>query len=98
MMAKRPAADPSLPLLTLVPAPAAPPACCTSLCRRSPHTIWELQGDNDPVDVVEIGSKQLRSGGVYCVKLLGAYAMIDEGELDWKGAVPGSCVADRLVV
>ena len=38
------------------------------------------------MDVVEIGSKQLRSGGVYSVKLLGAYAMIDEGELDWKGA------------
>ena len=38
------------------------------------------------MDVVEIGRKQLRTGGVYCVKLLGAYAMIDEGELDWKGA------------
>ncbi len=37
------------------------------------------------MDVVEIGRKQLRTGGVYCVKLLGAYAMIDEGELDWKG-------------
>lgn len=45
-----------------------------------------LQGDNDPVDVVEIGSKQLKTGGVYAVKPLGAYAMIDEGELDWKGA------------
>ena len=43
------------------------------------------QGDNDPVDVVEIGTKQLRTGGVYAVKALGAYAMIDEGELDWKG-------------
>ena len=39
------------------------------------------------MDVVEIGVKQLRTGGVYCVKLLGAYAMIDEGELDWKGAL-----------
>ena len=42
------------------------------------------QGDNDPVDVVEIGSQQLESGKVYKVKVLGAYAMIDEGELDWK--------------
>lgn len=42
------------------------------------------QGDNDPVDVVEIGSEQLKTGGVYKVKVLGAYAMIDEGELDWK--------------
>ena len=44
----------------------------------------QLQGDNDPVDVVEIGSEQLESGSVYKVKVLGAYAMIDEGELDWK--------------
>lgn len=43
-----------------------------------------MQGDNDPVDVVEIGSEQLKTGGVYKVKVLGAYAMIDEGELDWK--------------
>lgn len=40
-------------------------------------------GDNDPVDVVEIGSTQL-AVGVYPVKVLGAYAMIDDGELDWK--------------
>ena len=43
-----------------------------------------LQGDNDPVDVVEIGSVQCQQGGVYKVKPLGAYAMIDDGELDWK--------------
>eukprot|EP00955_Chlamydomonas_euryale_P108730 365870-Chlamydomonas_euryale.AAC.12 len=43
-----------------------------------------LQGDNDPVDVVEIGSSTLKMGGVYKVKPLGVYAMIDDGELDWK--------------
>lgn len=43
-----------------------------------------MQGDNDPVDVVEIGSTQLASGGVYSVKAVGAYAMVDDGELDWK--------------
>ena len=43
-----------------------------------------MQGDNDPVDVVEIGSVQCQQGGVYKVKPLGAYAMIDDGELDWK--------------
>ena len=46
--------------------------------------VLRSQGDNDPVDVVEVGVKQLRTGGVYRVKSLGAYAMIDEGELDWK--------------
>jgi inorganic pyrophosphatase len=43
-----------------------------------------VAGDNDPVDVVEIGSEQLKMGGVYVVKPLGVYAMIDDGELDWK--------------
>jgi inorganic pyrophosphatase len=43
-----------------------------------------VAGDNDPVDVVEIGSAQLEMGGVYKVKPLGVYAMIDDGELDWK--------------
>jgi inorganic pyrophosphatase len=41
-------------------------------------------GDNDPVDVVEIGSRTLEQGGVYPVKPLGVFAMIDDGELDWK--------------
>lgn len=44
----------------------------------------DAMGDNDPVDVVEIGSQALKMGGVYKVKPLGVYAMIDEGELDWK--------------
>ena len=44
------------------------------------------QGDNDPVDVVEIGSETLVSGGVYPVKPLAVLAMIDDGELDWKVA------------
>eukprot|EP01024_Parvocaulis_polyphysoides_P038873 TRINITY_DN35110_c0_g1_i1.p1 TRINITY_DN35110_c0_g1~~TRINITY_DN35110_c0_g1_i1.p1 ORF type:complete len:295 (-),score=35.40 TRINITY_DN35110_c0_g1_i1:350-1180(-) len=43
-----------------------------------------VAGDNDPVDVVEIGSTALQMGGVYKVKPLGVYAMIDDGELDWK--------------
>ncbi|KAE8008258.1 hypothetical protein FH972_004788 [Carpinus fangiana] len=41
-------------------------------------------GDNDPVDVVEIGESQRKIGQILRVKPLGALAMIDEGELDWK--------------
>lgn len=41
-------------------------------------------GDNDPVDVVEIGSATLAQGTVEPVKVLGVLAMIDDGELDWK--------------
>ena len=46
--------------------------------------LWGLTGDNDPVDVVEIGERQLETGGVYAVKPLAVLAMIDDGELDWK--------------
>ncbi|KAM7479064.1 hypothetical protein LguiA_027277 [Lonicera macranthoides] len=42
-------------------------------------------GDNDPVvDVVEIGATRGKIGQILKVKPLGALAMIDEGELDWK--------------
>ncbi|XP_062022243.1 soluble inorganic pyrophosphatase 6, chloroplastic [Rosa rugosa] len=41
-------------------------------------------GDNDPVDVVEIGESRRKVGEILKVKPLAALAMIDEGELDWK--------------
>ena len=41
-------------------------------------------GDNDPVDAIEIGTRQWPMGAVVRVKLLGALAMIDNGEADWK--------------
>jgi inorganic pyrophosphatase len=48
------------------------------------HPDLKCLGDNDPVDVVEIGSKALAQGAISRVKVLGALAMIDDGELDWK--------------
>jgi len=44
----------------------------------------DCKGDNDPVDVCELGSKVCRAGEVIQVKVLGVLAMIDEGETDWK--------------
>ncbi|XP_067408806.1 inorganic pyrophosphatase [Emydura macquarii macquarii] len=41
-------------------------------------------GDNDPIDVCEIGSKVCSRGEVIKVKALGTLALIDEGETDWK--------------
>nr|XP_019594492.1 PREDICTED: inorganic pyrophosphatase 2, mitochondrial isoform X2 [Rhinolophus sinicus] len=41
-------------------------------------------GDDDPIDVCEIGSKVLSSGEVIRVKILGVLALIDQGETDWK--------------
>jgi len=48
------------------------------------HPELKVNGDDDPIDVVEIGSKALESGSVKEVKVLGVIAMIDDGELDWK--------------
>merc|ERR1719217_727159 len=41
-------------------------------------------GDDDPVDVVEIGEASLEMGSFTPVKVLGCLSMIDDGELDWK--------------
>jgi len=48
------------------------------------HPELKCFGDNDPIDVVEIGSSSLPMGSVKEVKPLGVLAMIDDGELDWK--------------
>jgi len=42
------------------------------------------RGDNDPLDVCEIGSRIVKCGGIRPVKVLGILCMIDEGEADWK--------------
>jgi 3'-phosphoadenosine 5'-phosphosulfate synthase len=41
-------------------------------------------GDNDPLDVMEIGSQVLPMGSVVPVKVLGSLELIDEGETDHK--------------
>ncbi|KAI8359881.1 inorganic pyrophosphatase [Choanephora cucurbitarum] len=55
-----------------------------------PHKgyIWNYgalpQGDNDPIDVIEIGQEIGKPGQIKQVKVLGVMAMLDEGETDWK--------------
>eukprot|EP01080_Neovahlkampfia_damariscottae_P010023 gene10023-2342_t len=44
----------------------------------------QLYGDDDPVDVVEISNEALKMGHIYRIKVLGIFALIDEGEVDWK--------------
>nr|XP_043622761.1 soluble inorganic pyrophosphatase 6, chloroplastic-like [Erigeron canadensis] len=46
--------------------------------------VYGAFGDNDPVDVVEIGETRGKVGQLMKIKPLGCLAMIDEGELDWK--------------
>jgi len=41
-------------------------------------------GDNDPLDVIEIGERVAHVGQVKQVKVLGLIALLDEGETDWK--------------
>ncbi|XP_039749706.1 inorganic pyrophosphatase [Pararge aegeria] len=51
---------------------------------RHVDAATRARGDNDPVDVIEIGSRVAARGDVLRVKLLGALALLDEGETDWK--------------
>lgn len=46
------------------------------------HT--KLPGDNDPVDAFDISEIPTKPGDVNEVKILGAIAMIDNNETDWK--------------
>lgn len=48
----------------------------------SPET--KAKGDNDPLDVCEIGEQVAYTGQVKQVKVLGVMALLDEGETDWK--------------
>ena len=42
------------------------------------------KGDNDPLDVCEIGDIIPSRGEIKQVKVLGVLAMLDDGETDWK--------------
>lgn len=42
------------------------------------------KGDNDPLDVCEIGERVHKRGSVIQVKILGVMCLVDEGETDWK--------------
>ncbi|KAL6122801.1 hypothetical protein NUSPORA_00059 [Nucleospora cyclopteri] len=44
----------------------------------------EAYGDNDPLDILEIGMKTKSPGDVFKGKVLGCLAMIDDNEADWK--------------
>ncbi|GCE99641.1 inorganic pyrophosphatase [Zygosaccharomyces mellis] len=48
------------------------------------HPETKAVGDNDPVDVLEIGETIGYTGQIKQVKVLGIMALLDEGETDWK--------------
>lgn len=41
-------------------------------------------GDNDPIDVIDIGRKRKKIGEVYLARVLGCLALLDDNETDWK--------------
>ena len=53
---------------------------------EDPELLDELGngGDNDPLDVMEVGSQQLTMGSVVPSRVLGALTLIDEGQMDNK--------------
>ncbi|KAJ3297570.1 Inorganic pyrophosphatase [Borealophlyctis nickersoniae] len=48
------------------------------------HPDTKAKGDNDPLDVCEIGELVGHVGQIKQVKVLGTMALLDEGETDWK--------------
>ena len=48
------------------------------------HAETKAKGDNDPLDVCEIGELVATPGQIKQVKILGVMALLDEGETDWK--------------
>ncbi|KAH9937369.1 inorganic pyrophosphatase [Fomitopsis serialis] len=48
------------------------------------HAETKANGDNDPLDVCEIGEQVGYVGQIKQVKVLGIMALLDEGETDWK--------------
>ncbi|XP_064458709.1 uncharacterized protein LOC135369032 isoform X2 [Ornithodoros turicata] len=47
-------------------------------------TNTNCKGDNDPIDICEIGYRVAKRGDIIQVKILGIMALVDEGETDWK--------------
>ncbi|KAF7721350.1 Inorganic pyrophosphatase [Apophysomyces ossiformis] len=47
----------------------------------------DTRGDNDPIDVIEIGDRVAILGEVLQVKILGIIALIDQQKTDWKVVV-----------
>ncbi|KAI8377538.1 inorganic pyrophosphatase [Radiomyces spectabilis] len=48
------------------------------------HPETKARGDNDPIDVIEIGEQVATVGQIKQVKVLGVMALLDEEETDWK--------------
>src|SRR5690242_2537226 len=48
------------------------------------HPDTGKPGDGDPIDVIDLSAHRTERGEIAQVKVIGALALIDEGETDWK--------------
>ena len=56
--------------------------------------VVRYKGDGDPLDVIDISDAIPRTGDVYAIRVVGALAMVDGDELDWK--IVGIAMSDPL--
>lgn len=65
---------------------------------EDPFAKIKIKGDNDPIDVIEIGARAKRPGQVYQAKILCCLGLVDDGECDWKVVVidVADPMADKL--
>ena len=61
-----------------------PPERNRKATRTKPARNPAAQGDNDPLDAVEVGFRQMGTGQAAPVRVLGVLGMLDDGEADWK--------------
>lgn len=57
-----------------------------------------MKGDDDPIDILDLSSKERNILDIVRVKVLGAFCLIDQGELDWKVFVMDAVEAGQLEV
>ena len=43
-----------------------------------------MQGDDDPIDICELGETPKEIGSIFQARVLGSFCLIDQGEVDWK--------------
>ncbi|EGR28560.1 inorganic pyrophosphatase family protein, putative [Ichthyophthirius multifiliis] len=46
--------------------------------------IIKQEGDDDPLDIVDLSLPDKKTGDIYQVNILGCFCLIDQGEVDWK--------------
>jgi len=51
---------------------------------NDPDEDTGLGGDNDPIDVLQLNEGSCERGAIQRVRVLGALALVDDGETDWK--------------